>query len=283
MRLTTLSTYSLYCSCVSLTKQLIMRRILIIIGIIISGQIYGQQLKTTDFLTEITKHDISYLWTLSKFQAEDDTITVERQDPIGYIGENFQRFYIHIISAIQNPTNKLEYLIYGKTRVKSNVCSFQGKINIINSQIYNSIELPGIKQGYITGNYMFFEDSKMKGSGLLSGKFTTNFYFDKKGILKYDAIMFMADGYENNQFEGSWMSYKNNDKKNCCWGDYRIPNSRGLDCGTGEFMVNEEFIKNGWQTYVLTDSQKPGSDDVKKAIKEEERKWWLENEKTTKP
>ena len=36
-------------------------------------------------------------------------------------------------------------------------------------------------------------------------------------------------------------------------------------------------MKNGWQTFVLSDSQKPDSDDVKKAIKEEERKWWIEN------
>lgn len=260
-----------------------MKKILIIVALIFTGFVFGQQPKTTDFLTETTKYDFSNLWTLSKFQAEDDTIIIERQDPIGYIGENFQRFYIHFISVIQNPTNKLEYLIYGKTRVKSNVCSFQGKINILDSKIYIASEIPGVKQGYITGNYSFFEDSKQKGSGFLTGKFTTNFYIDKKGNLKYDAIMFMADSFENNQFEGYWTSYKNNDKKNCCWGDYRIPNSRGLDYGTGEFMVNEEYMKNGWQTFVLSESQKPDSDDVKKAIKEEERKWWIENENTTNP
>ena len=97
-----------------------MRRILIIIGLITSELVFGQQPKTTDFLTEITKYDISHLWTLNKFQAENDTIIVERQEPLGYIGENYQRFYIHFVSAIQNPTEKLKYFIYGKTKVKEN-------------------------------------------------------------------------------------------------------------------------------------------------------------------
>ena len=260
-----------------------MRRLIIIIGLCCTVLCWSQEGKTTDFLSEITKFDISQLWTLNKFQAEDDTIIIERKDPIGYIGGNFQRFYIHFISAIQNPTNKLEYLIYGKTRVKNNVCSFQGKITIINSKSYVVSDIPEIKQGYITGDYLFFEDLKQKGSGLLSGKFTTNFYIDRKGKLKYDAIMFMADSFENNQYEGYWTSYTNNEKKNCCWGDYRIPNSRGLDCGAGEFMVNDEYTKYGWLTYVLSNNQNSDRTDVKNAIREEERKWWIEDEKATTP
>ena len=35
-----------------------MRRILIIIGLIISGLVYGEQPKTTDFMTEIINYDI---------------------------------------------------------------------------------------------------------------------------------------------------------------------------------------------------------------------------------
>ena len=105
-----------------------MRRILIIVGLIISGLVCGQQPKTTDFLTEITKYDISDILTLTKFKVENDTTIVERQEPIGFIGENYQRFYIHFISAIQNPTDKLNYFIYGKTRVKENICSFQGQM-----------------------------------------------------------------------------------------------------------------------------------------------------------
>jgi len=105
-----------------------MRRILIIVGLIISGLVCGQQQKTTNFLPEISKYDISDILTQTKFKAENDTTIVERQEPLGFIGENYQRFYIHFISAIQNPTDKLNYFIYGKTRVKENICSFQGQM-----------------------------------------------------------------------------------------------------------------------------------------------------------
>ena len=71
-----------------------MRRLIIIIGLCCTVLCWSQEGKITDFLNKITKYDISHLWTMSKFQAEDDTIIIEREDPIGYIGGNFQRFYI---------------------------------------------------------------------------------------------------------------------------------------------------------------------------------------------
>ena len=100
-----------------------MKRILIIVGLIISVLVSGQEPKTTDFMTEIIKYDISDLWTLTKLKVENDTTIFEKQEPLGFIGNNYQRFYIHFISAIQNPTDKLNYLIYGKTRVKENAVS----------------------------------------------------------------------------------------------------------------------------------------------------------------
>lgn len=263
-----------------------MRRILISIGLIISGIVSGQQPKTTDFLTEITKYDISDLWTLTKFKVESDTTIVEKQEPLGFIGNNYQRFYIHYISAIQNPTDKLNYLIYGKTRVKENICSFQGKIDIKEARIYLEGDLPPLKQGFVKGTYEFYEDYKQKGTGKLIGTFSTDFYIDNSGKIRYDAISFDADGFSNNQFTGIWSGYKLNESKKCNWGDYRIPEcdwNNGCDVGAGEFSINDKYAANGWISYVLSTSMSSDRVDVKSALKEEKRKWWIENEKTTNP
>lgn len=262
-----------------------MRRILIIAGLIISGLVYGQQAETTDFITEITNYDISELWTLTKFEIENDTTIVERNEPIGFIGDNYQRFYIHFISAIQNPTDKLNYFIYGKTRVKENICSFQGQIVIKEARIFVEGDSPPLKQGFVKGIYEFYEDSKQEGTGKLTGTFSTDFYIDNNGKIKYDAIYYMwADGFSNNQFKGIWTSYKINESKKCNWGDYRIPECEwinGCDVGASEFYINDKYIKNGWENYGQAWHNDPESTEAIKAQQKEKEKWWIENEKTT--
>ena len=49
--------------------------------------------------------------------------------------------------------------------------------------------------------------------------FIIRYYFD------------IGDAFFNNQFKGTWESYHNNIKKKCNWGDYRMPDSKGLDGG----------------------------------------------------
>ena len=255
-----------------------MKQIFIIIGLLLSGLIYGQETKTIDFLTEITNYDISDLWTLKKFRTEfeGDTSWIERMEPLGYIGENYQRFYIHFTSVIQNPKNKLEYIVYGKTKVNSNICSFHGLIKIKDSKIGFDNELPSTKQGFVTGDYEFYEDSIQSGAGILKGRFKTDFYIDNKGLIKYNALRFIADGFRNNQFEGIWISYKSNDSKKCNWGDYRIPDSKDLDIGAGEFGVSQKYVSNGWVTYVL-DHKMNKLDVVEdpKVTQAEKEKWWI--------
>ncbi|MDP4271006.1 MAG: hypothetical protein Q8909_12890 [Bacteroidota bacterium] len=256
-----------------------MHRYLIIIGIFVSLQLSGQESKTKNFLSEISNYDFSQLWTSNKILVENET-KAERDEPLGYIGDNYQRFYIHFISANQNPGNKQEYLIYGKTLVKDNICSFQGKLFIKEARTYLIGDLPPLKQGYVKGWYEFYEDQKQKGSGKLSGSFTTYFYIDSKGKIQYDALNMNADGYNNNQFEGIWTSYKTNETKKCNWGDYRIPDSKQLDCGAAEFSVSDRYVANGWLSYMLATSASPDRADPKGyARKEEHRKWWLEKRK----
>lgn len=257
-----------------------MKKILTIIGLLLTGFVYGQETETANFVTEIAKYDISDLWTLTKFRIEfeNDTSWIERMEPLGYIGEHYQRFYIHFSSVIPNPVDRLQYFVYGKTRVKTNICAFQGLIKIKEAKTYYDKELPSIKQGFITGDYEFYEDPNQKGTGILKGKFRTNFYIDKNRLITYNSLLFVADGFENNQFEGIWASYKSKESKKCNWGDYRIPDSERLDHGGSEFNPADEYLKYDWENYKDLFS---GSNEDKKVIearKGGQIKWWIDKE-----
>lgn len=255
-----------------------MKQILILFGLLTTINGFGQDSNTTDFINAAKQIDFSDLWTLDRFQIEDDTISVERQEPLGFIGEDYQRFYIHFSSVIKNPKDSLEYFVYGKTKVKSNICSFQGLMSVYDSEIYQEPELPSVKQGFIKGYFEFFEDSDQPGTGIIRGKYQTNFYIDSLGKLNYDALMWVADGFNNNQFEGAWISYKTGNLKKCNWGDYRIPDSQNLDIGVAKFSPSPEYHGNDWLSYILQ-YQMPNSAIVNQPTKEElVDKWWIENE-----
>jgi len=238
--------------------------------------VFGQDIRTSDFYNRIGTYDISELWLVEKFDIENDTISVERLAPLGYIGDNFQRLHIHFISAIQNHHNALEYFIYGKSKVKENICSFQGTIIIEESRTYDEGDVPNLKQGFVKGRYTFYENPHQNGAGVLAGNFKTDFYINENNEIKYDAIAFVADGFKNNQFEGTWTSYQNRESKTCNWGDYRIPDSDELDIGAGEFSPLEKYTSFGWENYIKAWGSYPDKPDVIKAREREKRKWWLD-------
>lgn len=128
------------------------------------------------------------------------------------------------------------------------------------------------KQGTVTGDIVFKEDSTQPSAGVFRGKVTTDFTLDKKGRLNYDALMMVADGYSKNQCTTIWTSYKTGKSQKCNWGDYRMPDSRELDSGAGDVHIEEKYIPNGWQTFVAAYN---GSDnDGEKARKIEDAEWW---------
>ncbi len=222
--------------------------------VLLSGKTCAQDKATTNFYDQIKNYDLSTILTADSILAEDREDSKDkfkRAEVLGFIGDNYQRFYIHFISIIKNPTNPYEYLAYGKTMVKETVCSFQGKIIIKESRISKSDDVPTYRQGRVICEIILYEDKKQSSTGFINGKMTSDFIIDDKGIFRYDALMFVADGFANNQFIGSWTSYKTNVSKKCNWGDYRIPDSKEFDIGTGEFSVSEKYIKNGWVSYML--------------------------------
>jgi hypothetical protein len=249
-----------------------------VLTVLLFGKTYAQDTTTTNFFDQIKTYDLSTILSADSILTEDREDGKEkfkRAEILGFIGGDYQRLYIHFISVIQNPTNPYEYLVFGKTKVKETICSFQGTITVTQASIYKSGDLPTYKQGFANCDVILFEDKKEPSTGFIKGKLKSEFLIDNKGQFRYDAIMFVGDGFSNNQFVGNWTSYKTNASKKCNWGDYRIPECGDLDIGAGEFSVDDKYLKNGWDNYRLAYSYgDPNNLTSKRARLKEDEQWW---------
>lgn len=217
----------------------------------------------TDIKNEFIKHDISSLLT----QTQNSKV-------FGFIGDNYQRIRIKLISVIKNNENPGQYFVYGKSMVKDNICEFQGTINVTNVFHFKNSDSPGIKQGKVMGNYLFYENPQQKHVGQFKGAFSSNWYLDKEENLKYNDLSDVADDFTNNEFVGTWTNYSGTITKICNWGDDRIPMSGDLDDGTGEFHPSNKYQASGWLTYDQAYSSGISKDKEDEARRVEQREWW---------
>ena len=240
-----------------------------------------QELKTLPFYDSIQAFDLSTLWRadsiLNLEQVDDailsDPVKLRFPEPLGFIGDNFQRFYIHFLSVAKSTSDPYTYFVTGKTRVENNISRFSGTISIRTANTYTDSTKPNYKQGYVVCHCLFYEDSTNKQiNGHISGTLITDWLIINQHIY-YDNVDGVADGYSNNQFTGRWKSYDRKWTKKCNWGDYRIPQSTELDMGAGEFSPGDKYLKYGWQTYRDADFQ---NDTVikNKAVRIENEQWW---------
>jgi hypothetical protein len=227
-----------------------------------------------ELLSKLIGFDYSFLW------AKNDTVIY------GYIGDNYQRLNIKYLVIIKNDENHSKYYIYGKSKVKSNVCQFIGEIELIHirkisdpekQQLYEEAKRQNdeeaikrfSKQAFILlGKYQFYEDPNQKETGIFKGILRTNFYVDG-GKVFYDDLEIESDNFYNNQFVGIWINYRDGITKRCNWGEYRIPYSGNFDIGVGEFCPNEKYLNNGWNIYYKAFIQ-----NDKNARKMEALRWW---------
>lgn len=214
------------------------------------------------------QYDFSDLW------SKTDNYNV-----LGVLGDDFQRIKIRILTVVKNENKPDEYLVYGKSNVKNNICDFIGKIIVEKIQetkreqfgVDNQAQNAGIKtQGLLTAKYEFFENKNQSHTGIFAGQLQTKWYINKESQLKYDDINLLADGYFNNAFVGTWTMYKSSKSIICNWADYRVPNiACEFDLGEGEFSPNEKYFDKGWGSYskafLLNDEQ---------AKNEEFAEWW---------
>jgi hypothetical protein len=206
----------------------------------------SNELKTKNFIAEYLHYDFSPLLK-------------PKSNFLGYIDPNYKRIKIHFKSISKNTADPKIYTVEGFSEVGSNRCDFSGEIKVGQIREYKQMHFgiddefkdAGFKaQGLLIGEYNFKENPSQKHSGSFEGIMTLYWLVDKTGNIKYDDIeLSFSDGYENNQYIGTWSNYGRQKKKTCNWGEYRIPFSGDLDIGAGEFGVNPKYYNQGWEDF----------------------------------
>ena len=92
------------------------------------------------FLNKLKNIDLSRVFYPDSI-ISDYNEKLKRQESLGFIGNNYQRFEIHISSMIKSKADSFIYDISGKTRVKNNICEFIGTIKIISAEYNTSLPL----------------------------------------------------------------------------------------------------------------------------------------------
>lgn len=244
---------------------------------------FSQSLCRTDIMNKVVLYPQNQVKEFLKYDFSELWLKTDNNLIFGILGDEYQRFLVNFIIVEKNQNNESEYIVYGKSSVKENVCDFVGKITIIKIQeskrehfgIDDEFKNDGIKkQGLLTAKYEFFEDKNQKHAGHYSGTLQTKWYLDKNDKMKYDDVNLVSDGYFNNAFVGTWKLYESKIEKICHWGDYRVPSvDCDFDIGTAEFNVAEKYWKSGWLDIALKNKIPNG------AIKESKKvesiiNWW---------
>ena len=235
----------------------------------------AQNAGSSDFYGKLRKFNLARVIRPDSIEDFTDG-RFEYTDPLGFIDTTYERFFIHVSGIKKKIVNPYQYRINGKIRVGADIYNFKGiiKITAADTETIDFYALPNWKEGYFASEVLIYEDKRQAGSGFIIGKLQTSFVIDSNGRMQYDAIMLVADGFSNNQFEGTWTSYANHQTKKCNWGDFRIPDCGDLDGGAGEFIPNEKYLDSGWRS--LYESQMGSIDDDKRlsAEKRENEMWW---------
>lgn len=257
-------------------------KIKIIISLLSFSMFYGQnkicfqnimndeQVLTENKIDDFIKYDFSNL-----------LLKTDNKFVYGIIGDDYQRIRIKFVTIVKNEINPSEYLVYGKSNVKNNICEFIGKIVINKIQeskrIYfgvdNESKNIGIKtQGLLTAKYEFFENKAQKHSGVLKGEFLSKWFIDKNDMIKYDDINAHSDSYFNNSFVGFWKMYNSEKEILCNWADFRVPDVKcDFDIGVAEFNVSEKYLKQDWFDIILLHKINKVENESNKV---KTRDWW---------
>ena len=176
-----------------------------------------------------------------------------RTNILGFIGPDFQRLKITFTAIRQDAHDPALYHLRGTSSVRGNSCDFDGTLHVTTittwTKQYSFYEeytpLQPRAVGEFHATYELRENPAQPSTGVFKGRMVLGWFINRDGQLLYDEVI-PEDGYRNNQYEGTWTSYKTGQSKTANWGDFRIPGSGDLDTGVGEFLPNEKYRKNGW-------------------------------------
>ncbi len=212
------------------------------------SQLVSPDLRPTEKLPIYTRYNFSPLWTESNKDG----------GPYGFIGPNYQRLRIRILTIKRDTADLTRYHLMGKTQVLGHISAFSGVLVMQQVRELRRLALridetvsPAQREGVAFATYDLREDPAQPKSGVFRGVIKTNWYIDKRGRLRYDDINGTGDAYCNNQFVGTWTSYATKKTLRCNWGDARIPNSGNFDIGVGEFSPDPKYYPYGWQNFKL--------------------------------
>lgn len=263
-----------------------------------SANIFAAPPDSSDYYRNIRNMDLSGLWrsdSLQILENEPDkgdklmyfnTLTEKFPEPYGFIGKEYQRFYIHYLTVKRDTGNHYIYHVTGKTKVKDTVRNFQGTITVIKARLCKEPTIMivpksenknyeiAFKRGVVTCDIKFTEDTARPKSGTITGRLVTKFYLDSAQHIFYDNLDNISDSYRNNQVMAAWKMNKADTTKRCNWGDYRIPNCGDLDGGAGGFSPIDKYLMNGWQNYRDANWGEPETPKSKKAAALENVRWW---------
>ncbi len=257
-------------------KMLLRLACRLILTLAVWNTVQAQESTSINYYAQIKDYDLSKILMADSFLAEDREGTKEkmrRAEPLGFIGSDYQRFYIHFLSMKRPAGNKYRYTISGKTRVRETIRPFSGTVTVKQAALKKVMEYGNYKQGVATCAVDLLEDPKQSSTGSIKGTLLLGFVIDNKGVFRYDALQFYADGFSNNTFKGNWTSYKTGAVKKCNWGDYRIPESGDLDVGAGEFSPDSKYFDKGWKYYILSLFGETET-DVELGKRNEAAQWW---------
>lgn len=207
----------------------------------------------------VPTNDTYSWWTDSVKQRWLDQGQSPKQDrwnslpePLGYRGDNYQRFEIHFDTVYQSSPS--EYTIRGKIRCHDSIFAAQGHI-IIDSVVpltnppYDLTEYFNVTEfGSIYAHYSLSAYQCPIAVARLFGS-SQYYYLIHNDSIFYDKLESVADGYCNNQYTGFWVYLDSHDTLTCNWGDFRIPQSLGFDIGAGDFSPAHAYRVNGWENY----------------------------------
>lgn len=237
-----------------------------------TGKITMDEIRSTDlshqlFMPDTILIEPDYDFESKEYIFNEKAFEPRWFEPIGFRGNDCQRFYIHYDSVCHKGNGVYE--VMGRTRYHDTIRLFTGTLTLDSLWLNNEEYLPKYGEfGKLYGHYQY-EEEEFSGGGIMSGKMSIDFA-KVNGRYYYDAFMLIADGYDNNQYEGTWSSRNLSRMEKCNWGDFRIPDSEHLDTGTGMFIPHEECFDRGWRIYTYNYAD----NDSLKALFQADEQWF---------
>ena len=241
-----------------------------------TGKITMDEIRNTDlshqlFMPDTILIEPDYDFETKEYIFNEKAFVPRWFEPIGFRGNDFQRFYIHYDSVYHKGNGVYE--VVGRTRYRDTIRLFSGTLTLDSLRLNNEEYLPKYGEfGSLYGHYQYEED-EFSGGGVLSGKMRIDFA-KVNGRYYYDAFMLIADGYDNNQYEGNWSSRNLSRMEKCNWGDFRIPDSKGLGSGEAEFIPRDSCLDRGWHIYTYRFEE----NDSLQALFQADEQWFTHEE-----